>query len=234
MAGFARKPGGTSLVQDSAAERGGPVDPGKQTLTEQLPAAGAPGAPARPEARPADEILKLLDSHATAASAAQAFGILKRLDAAEQTAAITQIGASPRSRLATHLTHAAVSGEAEHAAVRHCFDATPDGELATLAHWVALRFDLKVTSTADSSGAPWDKVGLRRCWDVLEVLPAAHVENNADLKSLTRYRSDYIEGYASDSGEAAIGYGPKNHPDTDLEVGAFTDAKDPLRGKNIF
>jgi hypothetical protein len=224
MGGLDKKPGATSLVEDAAGSHGATADPGKRTLTEQLPA----------KADPAAEVTKLLSGTVSDASAAKAFELIKAMDGAQQTAVVTKIGVTSRSKLSSHLQRAAITGATEEAALRHCFDATPAGEVATLCHWVALRFGVKVTSTSDSSGAPWDKVGLRRCWDVLQMLPAAHVANNADLKSLTRYRSTDIEGWASDGGEAAIGYGPKNHLDTDLEVGAFTDAKDPLRGKNIF
>ncbi|HEX2691780.1 MAG TPA: hypothetical protein VHN14_34455 [Kofleriaceae bacterium] len=225
MGGFEKKPGGTSLTETASGDQSSP-GPGKQTLTEQLPAV----APHDPVA----EVKKILGGAASAAHAAQAFDLIKALDAAQQTEVVTKIGATLRGRLAAHLERAAVTGTTEQTALRHCFDATPDAEVTTLCQWAALRFHLKVTKTSDSTGAAWDKVGLRRCWDVLQMLPAAHVENNKDLSSLTRYRSSSIEGWASDQGEAAIGYGPKNHLDTDLEVGAFTDAKDPLRGKNIF
>ncbi|HEX7843290.1 MAG TPA: hypothetical protein VF469_37720, partial [Kofleriaceae bacterium] len=224
MVAIDKKPGGTSLVQDTAGDKTGPGDPGKTTLTEK----------AQAKADPVGDVKKLLGGAASADHAAKAFELIKGLDPTQQTAVITQIGAPLRSTLATHLERAAVTGSAEQAVLRRCFDATPDAEVDTLCHWTALRFRVKVTKTSDSTGAAWDKVGLRRCWSVLEMLPSAHVENNADLSSLTRYRSTDIEGWASDSGEAAIGYGPKNHLDTDLEVGAFTDAKDPLRGKNIF
>jgi hypothetical protein len=60
------------------------------------------------------------------------------------------------------------------------------------------------------------------------------VENNADLASLTRYRSGDIEGWASSDGEAAIGYGDGHDIDTETETGAFTDPGDPLRGANLF
>jgi hypothetical protein len=229
MSGFDKKPGGSSLVETAAADQGGSGDPGKRTLTEQLPAGAAPAKP-----DPAAEVTKLLGGPASAAHADQAFALIKAMEPAQQTAVITKIGAPLRARLSTQLERSATTGATGEAALRHCFDATPAAETSTLSHWVALRFHLKVTSTSDSTGAAWDKVGLRRCWDVLQMLPAAHVSQNADLKSLTRYRSTDIEGWASDDGEAAIGYGPKNHLDTDVETGAFTDAKDPLRGKNIF
>jgi len=133
-----------------------------------------------------------------------------------------------------HLVAQEKKGTTDPAALRKQFDATPESDVDKLCRLVAQRFSLKVTSTSDSSGAPWDKAGLRRCWDVLEMLPPEHVSKNRDLKSLTRYRSGSIEGWASDSGEAAIGYGAGNNIDTETEVGAFTDASDPLRGKNIF
>ncbi|HET7500881.1 MAG TPA: hypothetical protein VFK02_07765, partial [Kofleriaceae bacterium] len=224
MGGFEMKAGGASAA-GAATDHGGTGEPGKRTLTGQLPAAPA---------SPADEVTKILSGAATDAAATRAFELIKAMDLAQQAAVVAKLGASLRSRLASHLPQAAAAGAPEQATLRTCFDATPDAETDTLCRWTALRFHLKVTRTSDSSGAPWDKTGLRRCWDVLQVLPAAHVQTNADLRSLTRYRSTDIEGWASDDGEAAIGYGPKNHPDTDVETGAFTDAKDPLRGKNIF
>ncbi|HEX4420884.1 MAG TPA: hypothetical protein VH165_23370 [Kofleriaceae bacterium] len=226
MGGFDKKPGSTSLT--SEAQGAGDPAAGKQTLTGQLGA----GAPAKVD--PAAEITKLLGGKADAATAEKAFGALEALAEPDQVAAITKIGAHPRSVLAGHLPRSAVTGAAQEAVLRRCFDATPQAETTTLCQWVALRFNLKVSSTTDGSGAPWTKAGLRRSWDVLQMLPAAHVENNGDLKSLTRYKSNDIEGYATDDGEAAIGYGAKNNLDTELEVGAYTDAKDPLRGKNIF
>jgi hypothetical protein len=176
----------------------------------------------------------VFDWAVTDADAAEVFEILKALQTAQQTHLVTQLGATLRSRLASNLQRVSVIGPTEYAVLRVCFDATPDNEINTLCHWVALRFHLTVGATSDSTGVAWDKAGLRRCWDVLQVLPPEHVENNTDLKSLTRYRSGSIEGWASDRGEAAIGYGPGNNLDTENEVGAFTDAADPLRGKNMF
>lgn len=132
-----------------------------------------------------------------------------------------------------NLPRAVTIGPGEHDVLRVLFDNTPAAEVTTLCRWVALRFNLRVGVSTDENGAPWDKRGLRRCWDVLEMLPAAHVENNADLSSLTRYRSSDIEGWASPDGEAAIGYG-KHDIDNTKESGNFTDASDPLRGTNMF
>lgn len=226
MGGLARKPGGNSLTE-GAASADPASGPGKATLT------GVGGAqPEQPD--PAAEVTKLLHGAAKPASAEQAYGLLKLMAPAEQTAVILKVGDKGRDHLARQLTHDKVAGDDDHAVLRRFFDATPAGEVRTLSQWVALRFNLKVTKSTDGAGAAWDKVGLRHCWDVLDMLPPDHVENNGDLDSLTRYRSSDIEGWASDAGEAAIGYGPKNHPDTDLEVGDFTDKEDPLRGKNIF
>ncbi|HEY0192279.1 MAG TPA: hypothetical protein VGC42_14255 [Kofleriaceae bacterium] len=221
MGGFEKKPGATSLTE-GATTTAAAAGPGKQTLTGAAPH------------DPAAEVTTLLGGASSAANALKAFGLIKAMDPAAQTALVGKLSGTARLHLASLLKPDEVAGDAEHAVLRRCFDATPAGEPATLSQWTALRFHLKVTKTSDSTGAAWDKVGLKRCWDVLDLLPAAHVSANADLTSLTRYRSDSIEGWASDQGEAAIGYGPKNHPDTDLEVGDFTDAQDPLRGKNIF
>jgi hypothetical protein len=153
---------------------------------------------------------------------------------AQQTSVAGQLTAAQRKDLADHLQHSAMTSAVEQSALRRCFDATPDAEVDTLSRWVQLRFRVDVSASTDPSGAPWTKVGLRRCWDVLQMLPPSHVANNKDLSSLTRYDANDIEGWASDTGEAAIGYGGTTDPDHDLEVGAFTEPQDPLRGKNIF
>ncbi len=223
MAGYERRPGGTNLDPAAPGGGAGAGTAGKRTLTEQVTPQAAPD--------PVREVTDLLNG---AGGAAAAFERLKGMEEAQQTTVITRLGATLRGRLANDLERSAVTGETEFAALRRCFDATPTGEVATLCRWTALRFDLVVTRTSDSTGAEWDKRGLRRCWDVLQMLPAAHVADNNDLTSLTRYRSSSIEGWASDDGEAAIGYGARNNIDTANETGDFTDARDPLRGKNVF
>ncbi|HWU87717.1 MAG TPA: hypothetical protein VN253_10605 [Kofleriaceae bacterium] len=225
MGGYERTPGGTNLGQTTPGGGAGPGAVGKQTLTEQVTPQAKPD--------PVKEITDLLSGHA-AGGAAAAFDRLKALDEAQQTSVITHLSPALRGKLAHGIQKNAATGDTAHEVLRRCFDATPTGEVDTLCRWTALRFDLAVTSTSDSSGAPWDKRGLRRCWDVLQMLPAAHVADNKDLKSLTRYRSGSVEGWASDDGEAAIGYGSSNNIDTLNETGDFTDAKDPLRGKNMF
>jgi hypothetical protein len=176
----------------------------------------------------------VFDWAVTDAEAAEVFQIIKALGAAQQATITTKLGATFRGRLSSNLKRVSVIGPEEYALLRAMFDATPDAEVQTLCNWTALRFNLKVTDTSDSSGTAWDKRGLQRCWDVLAMLPAEHVESNGDLKSLTRYRSGSIEGWASDRGEAAIGYGDGNDIDNTNETGAFTDAGDPLRGTNMF
>jgi hypothetical protein len=176
----------------------------------------------------------VFDWAVTDADAAQVFELIKAMEPGQQTTIITRLGATFRGRLATNLQRISVIGPTEYALLRRCFDGTPATEVDTLCRWAALRFNLTVTSTSDDTGAPWDKNGLKRCWDVLGALPAEHVENNGDLKSLTRYRSGDIEGWASDDGEAAIGYGDAHDLDNTNETGDYTDAADPLRGKNMF
>jgi hypothetical protein len=169
-----------------------------------------------------------------AAGATQAFDLIKAMPAAQQATIVGQLTVAQRADLANHLTHAAMTSPVEQGALRHCFDATPDAEVDTLSQWVHLRFRVKVEASTDSQGKPWTKVGLRRSWDVLEVLPPSHVANNPDLASLTRYESTDIEGWADSAGEAAIGYGAGNDPDNENETGSFTDPGDPLFGKNMF
>lgn len=175
----------------------------------------------------------VFDWAVTDQDASEVFRIFRALPAASQATLTTSLGAKFRARLASNLQREATIGPDEQTLLRVLFDNTPEAEIDTLCRWVAIRFNLTVTSSTDDNGTAWDKPGLRRCWDVLMMLPASHVENNADLKSLTRYRAGSIEGWASDEGEAAIGYG--DHAiDTDTEVGDYTDVADPLRGKNLF
>jgi hypothetical protein len=176
----------------------------------------------------------VFDWAVTDSDAAAVFQIIRSLSAAQQATMTTKLGVLYRSRLSSNLKRVSVIGPEEYAVLRVLFDGTGDAEIATLCNWTALRFNLKVTDSTDSAGTAWDKRGLRRCWDVLAMLPPEHIESNGDLKSLTRYRSGSIEGWASDEGEAAIGYGDGNDIDNTNETGAFTDAGDPLRGTNMF
>jgi hypothetical protein len=176
----------------------------------------------------------LFDWAVTDSDAAQVFRIFCALPPDGQATLATNMGELFRSRLAANLQRVATIGPNEHGVLRVLFDNTPDAEIETLQRWVALRFNLTVGASTDDNGEAWDKPGLRRCWDVLQMLPPAHVENNSDLASLTRYRSGDIEGWASDDGEAAIGYDETNDIDNTLETGSFTDAGDPLRGSNMF
>src|SRR5437868_8275637 len=130
MGGFDKKPGGTSLTENAAGAQSG-ADPGKKTLTEGLPA-GAEAA----KTDPAAEVTKILNGPANAANAAKAFELIKAMDEGQQTAVVTKLGANLRGRLAGHLERAAVTGTAEQAALRKCFDATPAAEVTALCQWV--------------------------------------------------------------------------------------------------
>jgi hypothetical protein len=176
----------------------------------------------------------LFDWAVTDGDAAEVFHIFCALSAGDQATLAGTIGPTFRARLASNLARSATIGANEHAVLRRLFDNTPDAEIQTLQQWVAVRFNLTVGSSSDANGQAWDKNGLRHCWDVLGALPPSHVESNTDLSSLTRYRSGDIEGWASNDGEAAIGYGAGHDLDNTNETGAFTDAGDPLRGKNLF
>ncbi|HRC54477.1 MAG TPA: DUF4157 domain-containing protein, partial [Kofleriaceae bacterium] len=164
------------------------------------------------------------------AEAAKVFQILRVLTTPQQTTLAIKLGAKLRSHLSENLADVR---EQEYPLLRLLFDNTPDAEIMTLCHWVGLRFTLIVDASTDRNGVPWDKRGLRHCWDVLETLPAAHVEHNDNLTSLTRYRATNIVGQAG-SGSAELGYGDSKDLDKDLEVGKYTDKDDPMRGKNLF
>jgi len=95
--------------------------------------------------------------------------------------------------------------------LKRLFDATPDGEVDKLSVLFAKRFDMKVGKTLSTSetGEDWDAKGLRRCWDVLEKLPAEHVAGNTKLAHWTRYKDVGSSGsgyYSSARKESSLGY----------------------------
>ncbi len=80
-------------------------------------------------------------------------------------------------------------------------------ELDVVTKAFELRFNLSVgqTLSTDKTGKDWDVAGLRRCWAILELLPAEHVENSPDLDHWTRFVGGY-GWYNSGRDEASFGY----------------------------
>ena len=112
--------------------------------------------------------------------------------------------------------------------LKSMFEKTPDGELTTLTKLFEARFNVDVghAQSSTKTGTDFDAVGLRRCWEVLEPLPANHVEGNAWLEHWTRYTgggsgSGY---YSRGRKESAVAYDPDK---INNENGA-ADPGDPL------
>ncbi|MCG8420321.1 MAG: hypothetical protein MJE77_20505 [Proteobacteria bacterium] len=213
-------PGKTTLTSRLAQRSGSPTGSdvpvqGKSTGTTPAPASGT-AAPA-----------------AAAKTPKQQLDAFVAMTAKDRDGFLAGLTAATRKTLADGLTHADVTGADHESALRQLFDSTPDAEQDTLARWMAVRFNI-VVGLASLGGKQWTKAGLRRAWDVLQTLPPAQVENNVELSKLTRYDSTSIEGWASSTGEAAIGYGDGHPIDAIEETGAFTDPGDPLRNTNLF
>lgn len=172
----------------------------------------------------------LFDWVITDGEASEVVRMIATLPAADQKKVAAALSNKSLSRLAHNLPQSAVIGQDRYDVLRRLFDATPAGEVDTLMKWLGLRFNITVKV---HKKAKWDKTALRRSWDVMKMLPAAHVAANPDLSTYSKYDSKSIEGWASDSGEAAMGYGKQNL-DTTNESGAFTNVGDPLYGKNLW
>ncbi len=72
------------------------------------------------------------------------------------------------------------------------WDETGDSDVDRLQRVMQARFGIDVGELSDESkrqGIAWEAGGLRRTWDVLIALPAAHVEGNSSFDELLRYVS---------------------------------------------
>ncbi len=149
----------------------------------------------------------------------------------------------PAERKAIAMNPPPTLDDAAKAGLKLVFDHTPDGELDTLKKLIGARFRIDTVGKDKDKGSPdWDAAGLRRTWSVLEQLPPAHVEGNASIYSLVRYKTDKktaAEGYFEDVddnentvNEVAIAYTPGKLDAVDK--GDFTDKQDPMYGLNVF
>jgi hypothetical protein len=116
----------------------------------------------------------------------------------------------------------------------------------TLSQLLAARFGLLEVGPDKlkgdgGKGIDWDAAGLRQTWQVLALLPPAHVQDNPKLWRLVRYKvkkGSEAEGVYDDTDDndkevdqAAIGYDPATLDQADTE---FSDDKDVLHGANAF
>ena len=147
----------------------------------------------------------------TDADAEAVFRIMVALQPAQQAALTRRLGAMFRHRLADNLQRSATIGEAEQAALRALFDATPDAEVGTLKMWMHIRFRIEIgTETSGAETAQeWDGPSLRRMYNVLQSLPPGAVESNPELARIDRYKDAGPAGgyYSGGDGRVAIGYG---------------------------
>ena len=147
----------------------------------------------------------------TDADAEAVFRIMVALQPAQQVALTRRLGAMFRHRLADNLQRSATIGDAEQAALRALFDATPDAELGTLKMWMHIRFRIEIgTQTSGAETAQeWDGPSLRRMYNVLQSLPPGAVERNPELARIDRYKDAGPAGgyYSGGDGRVAIGYG---------------------------
>ncbi|TCO54807.1 hypothetical protein [Actinocrispum wychmicini] len=178
----------------------------------------------------------------TDADALGVFRIFVALQPAQQTALAQKLGSGFRSRLAGNLARSGTIGEAEHAALRTLFDATPDTEVETLKAWLHLRFRIEFgTDTHRGETAEeWDGASLRRMYNVLQGLPAGAVEANPDLARIDRYKDAGLAGgYYGSDGRIAMGYGDLRALNAVVGPGnpgggGMGVVPVPLQGQNLF
>lgn len=188
----------------------------------------------------------LFDWAVTDSDAARVFELLVALPDGHKATLWGALSAELRARLVDNLQRGEGLSAEQQAGLRALFDATPDGEIATLCGLMKLRFRVTFQATGDEDETPldWEKGGLTRMWDVLAALPPAHVEGNSALAFVERYQHD--EGasaggyYWSGRDNVAMAYDPDTLEDANraarqgVEREDGTRVDDPLYGVNRF
>ncbi|MFT5586534.1 MAG: hypothetical protein ACI9VR_004133 [Cognaticolwellia sp.] len=141
-----------------------------------------------------------LDWAVTDGDARHVMSVLSSLDS--ETRAAVLDGLSPDQQL-TFVSNLPGQGQSlsggDQAILRAMFYATDDANLELLVALFSKRFGL---DTKGEDGFEWDAATLRRSWEVIEVLPASHVESNPDLMAWIRYGDTGNGGWYRASEEA--------------------------------
>jgi hypothetical protein len=205
---------------------------GKASLAEPAPAEGG-------------DLVAQVKQAAEHGHPTRALDLLARANDVDQAHAADAIGPHARHAIAKGLPkHTATTGAHRHV-LGVLFMHTPDSELDTLTLLVEHRFvfDLGNHPASRDKGKKWDALGLRRLWQVLEVLPPDHVQQNWALARVERYvdtddkdprhaHGYYTGGAKPSQGEMAISY-----RDSIIMDGGTTDHDmegDSLHGVNRF
>jgi hypothetical protein len=188
----------------------------------------------------------LFDWCVTDNDARSVVAVLGLLSAANRIKVLGRLGAPMHTRLLENLPDrgsALASGDKD--VVRAIFYRAADSDLDLLIHAFEVRFALDVRG---AEGASWDAAGLRRCWEVIEALPAGHIEGNPALLQWIRY-GDSASGhggwYADDRFEedsygAGFDYTTANldsamqRSQSDEDGDGTNEVTDPLHGVNRF
>ncbi len=86
------------------------------------------------------------------------------------------------------------------------------------------------------SGTTWQPKGLKRTWEMLNMLPASDVEGNPNLKKIYRGGKGATKGLATQwaSGKAHVGYWYEEANLKQKDVGVYSDPADIMYNMNIF
>lgn len=92
-----------------------------------------------------------------------------------------------------------------------------------------IRFNVKATK---AGGTAWESKGLKRTWEMLNILPAADVEGNPNLDYLYRAGSGDTSGESDMSSYVAYWYDVARLGE--IDTGTYTDPGDPMHKMKIF
>lgn len=167
--------------------------------------------------------------------------MLGQIPPANARSFVTWLGLAGRRRLGTSVRHDMVTDSRRRAAVRACFDATPESELNTLLDFFAARFRVRPRGGGDAA-QPFTAAGLRRLYNVFESLPEGAVADNPNFGSMERERGGSGSGYYVDgTGAVVISYArlTERWDVTDATAGRESGGlsmgvNNALTGQNVF
>ena len=143
----------------------------------------------------------LLDWAVTDGDARAVMSVLANVDSATRAAILDSLTPGQQLTFVQNLPGEGQSlSDGDQSILRTMFFATGDANLELLVALFSKRFGME---TKGEDGFEWDAATLRRCWEVIEVLPASHVESNPAQMAWIRYGDSSNGGWYRPSEDAS-------------------------------
>ncbi len=154
------------------------------------------------------------------------FDLMSKVEQSVRVAKWRDLSLANRASVAGTLSYTKCKND--QALLKVWFDVTPDGEVDTLRKLMKARFNMDFGGSrdVDEVDEPWDAPSLRRCYTILQALPAKHVEGNKWLANWARTEGDGAAGgyYYDGDKESAMQFGT----DSMDALNKAADPEDPL------